>query len=122
MSFVPRVHWSAIMVRQSDGTLLLFHLDHRNRLVERMPRQAPRTEFFRHHRAGLEGPVRPRNNETLGFQARLMRPSLPAEGVSEQLPVDATIPARNIDIDCTSKSEELVLDSCPMLMDWCFTE
>jgi hypothetical protein len=45
------------MVTQGDGTPLFFELDEKNRLVNKGPRQRPRTAFFRAYRATQENPV-----------------------------------------------------------------
>jgi hypothetical protein len=42
------------MVMQGDGTPLFFPLDEKSRLVDKGPRQRPRTDFFRAYRASLE--------------------------------------------------------------------
>jgi hypothetical protein len=42
------------MIMQGDGIPLFFHLDEKNRLLNKSPRQPPQTEFFRAYRTSQE--------------------------------------------------------------------
>jgi hypothetical protein len=129
MLSLPRVHWSAIMVRQSDGPPLIFYLNERNRLLNKGARQRPRTEFFREYRSQLEGSVRPRTENDFRLarleippervSAAFDRVEGPADDTADELLVDSTNSLGNFEVDFQGLSQEFS-DSFTMPVDWCF--